>query len=106
MTNEEFYDREVAPKLLELCNACGARGMSFLASVEYGPEGIGETTQLAPDASVKAVMAYWGIKARGNIDAFMIAAQRHANEHGHSSAVLSILGSPVRRSERTDDDPR
>ena len=36
MTDEEFYDAEIAPKLLELCAACGARGQAFLALVESG----------------------------------------------------------------------
>ena len=38
MTNEDFYDKEVAPKLMELGTLCQERGMSFACFVEYSPE--------------------------------------------------------------------
>lgn len=95
MTNEEFYDSEIALKLLELCNLCGDRGMSMVAPVEYGPNLIGETSRLAAGHGIEIRMAYWGIRARGNIDSLVINAGRYANEVGHSSMILRRIGVPT-----------
>ena len=97
MTNEAFYDAEIAPKLLEIAKACEDRGMSFVALVEYASGETGETCTLAPRdvRSIKPEIAYWGVRCRGNIDAFMMAAEKHAREFGHSSLYLSIRGIPT-----------
>lgn len=102
MSNEAFYDAEIAPKLLEIAKACEARGMSFVAAVEYAPGETGETTVLAPRAerSILLEVAYWGIKCRGNIDSFMIAAEKHARRFGHSSAYLSMRDIPTKPQPR------
>lgn len=99
MSNEEFYDTEIAPKLLELCNLCGDRGMSMVSAVEYSPNKIGETTRLVGGHGIEILMAYWGIKARGNFDSLAIAAARHANGKSHSSMVLSQIGVPCSPNE-------
>lgn len=98
MTNEEFYDREVAPVLLGLAKQCQQRGMSFLASVEYDPEngGRGRTDFQMPDEGGKLSSAqrivHWAARANGNIDSFFIACDRHGKEHGHSSIYLQMAG--------------
>lgn len=91
---EAFYDREIAPRLLELQQICEHHGMSFVALVEWAPEHVGVTSKVLEGASAKALVANWGARCFGNIDSLMIAAQRHAEKHGHSSTVLSILGCP------------
>lgn len=88
MTNEEFYDAEIAPKLFEMAKACEARGMSFVAQVEYAHGETGETAVVAPGASIKSYTALWGVRCHGNVDALVIAAARHGREHGHSSLIL------------------
>lgn len=95
MTNEEFYDAEIAPKLLELCNLCGDRGMSLVAAVEFAPNMVGETSRLVEGHGVEMRMAYLGIKARGNIDSLVIEVARRAHEVGHSSMILSRIGVPT-----------
>lgn len=92
---EAYYDREIAPRLLELQQICEHHEMSFVATVEWAPEHVGVTSKVLDGASAKAHIADWGARCFGNIDSFMIAAQRHAAKHGHSSAVLSILGCPT-----------
>lgn len=94
-SNEEFYDAEIAPKLLEIARACQERGMSIVAMIEYAPGESGETCYVAPEAGIKALVAAWGVKCRGNVDSFNIAASRHAKEHGHSSMALSLMGIPT-----------
>lgn len=95
MTNEEFYDTEVGPKLAELARACEARGMSFVSSVEYEPESTAETFSLIKGHSVKITLAYMAIKAHGNLDSLVIGAARYARDHGHSSMVLNLLKIPL-----------
>lgn len=94
-SNEAFYDAEIAPKLAELANACKARGMSFVASVEYEHDETGETYSVGPDCGIKMLMARLGIACRGNVDAFMLQVERHAREHGHSSMYLTLRGIPT-----------
>lgn len=105
-SNEAFYDFDLAPRLLEIARLCQARGMSFVAMVEYAQGDSGETCWVAPDASIKPIVAQWGVKCRGNIDSFMIAAERHAREHGHSSAVLTLRGIPTSPPSRESTPPK
>jgi hypothetical protein len=92
VTNEEFYDLEIAPTLVKLAEACRGRKMSFTASVEYGPDDVAETAWVDVNASLKFKIAAWGARCAGNVDSLMIAIQRHAIRHGHSSLVLKNLG--------------
>lgn len=89
--SEEFYDTEVAPVLLELAKACEARGVPFLALVEYAPNKPARTEFLPTTAGIEQRLATWAARADGNIDALMLTVQRYAEAHGHSSVVLEIL---------------
>ena len=91
MTNEEFYDQEIAPKLLELCDKCKERDMSFLALVEFEPEHRGRTERMSSKISIGQRLAHWAARADGNLDAVVFAAKRYAKEHGHNSVVLTLL---------------
>lgn len=93
--NEAFYDKEIAPKLRELAEACEARGMAFVAMVEYDPGESGETYTLPKNAGIKSTLAYFAVKCHGNIDTLVLAASKHASQHGHSSMVLSRMGVPT-----------
>ena len=98
MTNEEFYDAEIAPALLKLAQACQERDMAFLASVEYDPltMGIGRTEFQPPDEigklSVAQRLTHWAARSQGNIDKLMFSVDRHAQKHGHSSVYLQLMG--------------
>ena len=101
MTDEEFYDAEIAPALLELGALCKDRGMSFLALVSYGDEGeFGKT--LAMGGKTPNVIRYAdaldqaaGPRGAVNIDSFMFAVMKEAREIGHGSAILHQLGVPT-----------
>lgn len=95
MTNEQFYDAEIAPKLAAIGSACQERGMSIAAMVEFSPGESGETRYTAPDASIKTLIAQWGIQCHGNVDSLLIAIERHARQYGHSSMFLSMRGVPT-----------
>lgn len=98
MSNEEIYDSEIAPKLLELCKRCQELGMSFVACVEYdaASAGIGRTEFQMPDKggqlSAAQRLVHWAARSQGNIDKLFIACDRHGREHGHSSVYLQLLG--------------
>jgi hypothetical protein len=102
MTDEEFIDTHIAPDLLRLANLCKERGLPLVSCVQYGPGDTLETCTLPDHPGIKSLMAYWGVKAHGNIDSFMIVAQRHAVKHGHQSAILNILKVPTTPVPRDD----
>lgn len=54
MTNEEFYDAEIAPALLKLLEKCRERKMSFLAQVEIDPHNDEKVIYLDPP--------YWDVE--------------------------------------------
>ena|ERR1700677_4291556 len=95
MTNEEWYDTDAAPKLRDLANQAGARGMSFAAVVEYAPDHRGRTTLLGPHAGLAMKMLTLCAAAGENIDGFVIALARHCREKGidtSASIVMQQLG--------------
>lgn len=91
MTDEEFYDTEIAPVITGLMARCSERGMSLLALVEWAGGDTGESYSVRADASIKTTMAAWAMKAHGNADALIMAMQKHAKEHGHNSVCLAML---------------
>jgi len=94
--NEEFIDAEIAPELMRLAKLCEARGLPFVSCVQFGPADTLETCTLPAHPGIKALMAYWGVKAHGNVDSFIIAASRHAEKYGHGSLILHMLKVPER----------
>lgn len=92
MTNEEIYDAEIAPKLLELCKRCQELGFSFAANVEWEVGETGRTESQQPTASAKQLLVHWAARCNGNVDALIMAIDRCAHKHGHSSMYLERLG--------------
>lgn len=95
MTNEEFYDEEIAPVLLELGRKCLERNMGLFGYVTFDDEGGGRT--LMKPANAPEILRWLDVLAQCredvsiNIDKFWIASIRHAKEHGHSSAFIAAL---------------
>lgn len=98
MSNEEFYDKEIAPALKQLCDKCMEREMAFVACVEFDPEnqGYGRTEYQPKDEAGKLSSAqrlvHWAARSAGNIDKLFMACDKHGREHGHSSMYLSLIG--------------
>lgn len=98
MSNEEFYDKKIAPELARLSKLCEARNMAFVASVEYDPENQGRgRTEFQPadtgdQLSAAQRIVHWAARCNGNIDSLIIACIRHGEKHGHGSAYLTMLG--------------
>lgn len=89
---EAFYDAEIAPALLALGKKCQDNGLSIVAEVEWLPGEGGTTATLQSGSGVGIRLVHLAAKARGNVDALILALMRHGKEHGHSSACLKLLG--------------
>jgi len=91
---EKQYDEQIAPKLLEAALLCRQLGMSIVAHVEWEPMESGTTRIISDDASFALRMALLAAEAKGNIDAFWMAIERHAKKVGHNSVFLAMRGIP------------
>lgn len=92
MTNEEIYDAEIAPKLMEIGKRCQELGFSICVSVEYGLGDTGRTERLDPSHSAKQKLIHMAARCDGNIDKMLIWVLRDAEKNGHSSTYLQTLG--------------
>lgn len=92
MTNEEIYDAEIAPKLMEVGKRCEELGFSFAASVEYNYGDTGRTKVRPGESHFKQRLIHWAMECNGNVDSLILAIDRYAQENGHSSVYLSQLG--------------
>ena len=91
---EQWYDEEIAPVLLEASRKCEARGISFLAVVEYELGHRERTESIAKDAGLEMRMLDFCARAGTNVDAFIIALIRYCRKHGipiDSSIVLNRM---------------
>jgi hypothetical protein len=94
MTQEErevFYDREIAPALLDLARKCESNGLSLVAMTEWWPGETGLTATVREGAGIKLRMTQWAAAVNGNVDALIMQLQKHGREHGHNSLFLSVL---------------
>lgn len=104
---EDFYDREIAPTLMDLAGKCQDNGLSIVAMVEWEPGETGRTAALAANSGFGIRMTEMAMRCNNNIDTLIFALMKHGAEHGHSSACLHLLGvptapagAPVTRQER------
>ena len=93
---EAFYDREIAPVLLELAGKCQANEMSLFAVVEWAPGEQGRTISLRKHHGLGIRFANLAAAMNGNVDGLFIEIEKYAREHGHNSAYLSRLGVPAK----------
>ncbi len=89
---EKFYDKELAPKLLEIAKLCEGKGIPFLAIVEYDQNMIARTQVQTPDEGIEMVMVRHCAKTAPNIDGYVIGLARWAHKHG-----INMDGSIVMR---------
>ena len=91
---EKFYDAEIAPALAALGTRCHENGMSFVALVDWSPDNVAVTAQLAERASPQARWSRFAALCRANVDNLIVALVREASASGHSSICLRALGVP------------
>lgn len=92
---EAWYDAEIAPKLAEMAKLCNARGMSFIAQVEYQPGDRAGTYYLTEEAGLEVQMLYMAAQTGRNVDGYIISLARHCKAKGidiGASFVMKRLG--------------
>ena len=89
--NEEWYDREIGPKLRELCAACNAHGMAFISAVEYAPDKLAQTYQAPSTAGLKYVMLQYCARTVPNIDSYVIGLIKYCREKGINTDESIIM---------------
>jgi hypothetical protein len=102
--NEKFYDEQIAPELLKLRELCAARGMAFVASVEYNIGDRGRTEFQPPDEGDKLSaaqrLAHWAARCNGNVDILIGWIVDHGKKHGHNSIYITQLIAHAKQYER------
>lgn len=101
--NEKYYDEEIAPVLRFIAETCQARGISFLAFVEWAPDSGGTTIAIQEDAGAGLHLTWMAARARGNLDGLVTAVHAYAKKNGHSSLVLSLFETPSLRKDSDED---
>jgi len=92
--SEKWYDKEIAPVLADLSKKCEAKGISFLAVVEYEPNSRGRTCTIAPEAGLEMRMLDFCARAGSNVDGYVIALIRYCRRNNvpmDSSIVLNRM---------------
>jgi len=90
-TTEEWYDAEIAPRLKELADKCGAKGLAFVAVVEYAPGERGETFVLPEGTGLAMIMLQHCAKMGANIDGFIMGLKEYAAEKGIDTGASIYL---------------
>ena len=91
MTNEEWYDAEIAPALAELAKRCHERGMSFAAIVEYEPGKRGGTYYLTEDVGLEMRMLHICAHTVPNVDSYVLNLKRFAVQEGIDTSASLVL---------------
>lgn len=90
--DEEFYDNEIAPALLELSRKCADRGLPFFAQVEYQASEFGRTVAFPKGAHLAMKMLLMCAQSRDNVDLYIMSLGRYARENDvpyDNSAVMN-----------------
>jgi hypothetical protein len=91
MTNEEWYDKEISPKLLELAEECGKRGLSFVSVVEYEPGSRAHIRRLTEDAGLEMVMIEHSASTAPNIDGYVLGLIRYCREKAIDTGASIVM---------------
>ena len=92
--NEQWYDKEIAPSLMELAARCKERGMSLVAVVEYEHGERGATYQLTEGAGLAMRMLRMCGQAGDNVDAYMIGLTRYCADKGIDTSASIFMARP------------
>lgn len=91
MTNEEWYDAEIAPALAGLAKLCHERGMSFAAIVEYEPGQRGVTYHMTEGAGLEMRMLHICALTVPNVDSYVINLKKFALREGIDTSASWVL---------------
>ncbi len=88
---EQWYEAEIAPALMEIGRKCEARGVPFVAVVEWEPEQRGRTELLPPGSSLAMVMLRHCAATAPNIDSYIIGFGRYCREQGIDTSSSIVM---------------
>jgi hypothetical protein len=91
--DEAWYDAEIAPALADLAKRCHARGMAFVAVVEYTPGNRGGTYYMTENAGIAMVMLRLCAQTAPNVDGYVISLKRHCECAGINTGSSFVLRS-------------
>ena len=94
VTNEAWYDTEIATALAALAKRCHERGMSFVSCVEFDPGNRARTVIMTEDAGLPMQMVNMCAATAPNVDGYIINLIRFCKEKGldmDASIVLQML---------------
>jgi hypothetical protein len=91
VTNEETYDKVIAPLLLEAVGECRSAGLPMLAVVQYGPESFGETYWFGESPELTMQMLRLCLAANGNLDRFIVGLAKYCHQHNISTDASMVL---------------
>ena len=74
--NENFYDKEIVPKLMAVAKICKSKGIPFLAVIEYSSGMIGKTQVQTNSECIEMIMIRHCAKTAPNVDGFIIGLMR------------------------------
>lgn len=94
MTKEEIYDKEIAPKLLEVAELCRKHHLPLVAAVKYAPYAIARTALLGPSPGCAILTVDAAAQAHGNVDILIWWIKSYGRKHGHQSVELKLMGIP------------
>lgn len=77
MSNEHWYDTEIAPHLLAVAKACEAKGVSCVFVVEYSPGIRGRTYHLEKNIGIEMSMISLCVTAELNVDGHTFGLMRY-----------------------------
>ena len=95
MTDEEWYDQEIAPKLWELAKECEKRGLSFVCAVECESGTRSVIRSLTATAGLEMQMINHCVKTAPNIDAYVMGLAKYCREKGirtDNSMIMRLMG--------------
>lgn len=92
--SEETYDREIAPKLMELAIRCKELGMPFVAAVEYSPGSRGTTASSILNSNIDMQTVYLAARHGSQLDDLIMSLARIIirEKLPHSCIVLNKFG--------------
>lgn len=89
--DEQFYDTEIAPRLLVIAEMCKARGFALVAHVQWSEEDSGRTERTPHGQWPATRIVQYAARCHGNVDSLIAALLRDGQEYGHNSMFLHRL---------------
>jgi len=82
MSNKDsFYDKEIAPLLLEAAEKCRDNDIYIVCAVEYEEDKIGRTQILQENAGLAINMIYMCAATAPNFDSYTISLKKYCNKN-------------------------